>query len=468
MVQPSSQYTLLTRIRLDDLRQPWSRGYVTLLTEKQTELRALDAKIHSQLSDEAFQADYATAWDYEHSICEIRARGHTARSSPSAVSGPLSSAAGGHIRKIEGFDALQHPGRHRMRSFLHRQPQRYMRSHRRLLVVTVVPFVTGHGIARRTANVPPEEKRRRLHAGRHCFRCGKQNHVARACQTARTLSCSRCSRRHLTSLCDVAQPGSAHATRGPAHSAQTVPRGIVGGYSVNYNHAAHSTTGPNGQLLVRVLLEPGSQRTFVRRDVSRALGCSVEGLEYLKLVTFGKSHHEAAEKYPRVSVTVASQNNGKQVAINALEVPSICVVTSPPITDDTLRLMHDHGLFAADTSPASAYMDDHIRILIGSDFYWQVTSGNISRLTQYLTAVETMFGWTLQGAHSDETGWISGLSSALFLALMDPSLDDAAADNELSSLWRLDAIKKPSRAPGASAFVDLLTSLASSLLLANG
>ncbi|XP_077557616.1 uncharacterized protein LOC144172899 [Haemaphysalis longicornis] len=199
-------------------------------------------------------------------------------------------------------------------------------------------------------------------------------------------------------------------------------------------------TGPNGQLLVRVLLDTGSQRNFVRRDVSRALGCSLEGVEELKLVTFGKSHYSAAEKYPRVSVTVASQNNGKQVAFDALEGPCICVVTSPPITDDSLRLMHDHGLFAADTSPTLAYLDDHLSILIRSYFYWQVTSGNISRLTPLLTAVETLFGWTLQGAHSDKTGCTSGLSIALFLALMKPSLDDAAADNELSSLWRLDVI----------------------------
>ncbi|XP_077552449.1 uncharacterized protein LOC144166823 [Haemaphysalis longicornis] len=634
--------------------------------EPQTELRALDAKIQAQLSDEAFQADYATAWDYEHSICEIRARVHTARSSPSAVSGPSSSAAGGHTRdprvsestappavpvprvalpKLqiapfsgdrrdwqgfwEQFDATIHANQHLtkidkfkyLRSYmtgpaktaiegirlaedgydaaikilkdrfgrrdllmadhvdallaitpvktsadvaglrrLHDDisfrlnalealgiaPDRYaVIIHRVLLkalphdiallyrqrmkesaanevngdakqVQEILDFLRiqveireegymdstgpqvgrppaprptpheefsppsaaalhaessppprgdccplcdgrGHWIAQCTANVPPEEKRRRLQAGRHCFRCGKQNHIARAFQTARTLSCSRCSRRHLTSLCDVAQPGSAHATRSPHSAGQggppTVPKPSHAASSV-VTASTRSTrptpvylqtcrawaTGPNGQLLVRVLLDTGSQRTFVRRDVSRALGYSVEGVEDLKLVTFGKSHHAAAEKYPRVSVTVASQNNGKQVVIDALEVSSICVVTSPPITDDTLRLMHDHGLFAADTSPASAYMDDHISILIGSDFYWKVTSGNISRLTPHLTAVETMFGWTLQGAHCDETGWTSGSSSALFLAHMEPSLDDAAADNELSSLWRLDAI----------------------------
>ncbi|XP_077548092.1 uncharacterized protein LOC144160812 [Haemaphysalis longicornis] len=641
---------------LEDPAAPETRiqGYVTLLTEKQTELRALDAKIQAQLSDEAFQADYATAWDYELSICEIRARVHTARSSSSAVSGPSTSAAGGHTldRRVsestaapavpvprvalpklqiapfsgdrrdwqgfwEQFDATIHANQHLtkidkfkyLRSYmtgpaktaiegirlaedgydaaikiltdrfgrrdllmadhvdallsitpvktsadvaglrrLHDDisfrlnalealgiaPDRYaVIIHRVLLkalphdiallyrqrmkesaanevngdakqVQEILDFLRiqveireegymdstgpqvrrppaprptpheefsppsaaalhaessppprgdccplcdgrGHGIPQCTTNVPPEEKRRRLQAGRHCFRCGKQNHIARACQTARTLSCSRCSRRHLTSLCDVAQPGSAHATRS-SHSAgqggpPTVPKPSHAASSV-VTASTRSTrptpvylqtcrawaTGPNGQLLVRVLLDTGSQRTFVRRDVSRALGYSVEGVEDLKLVTFGKSHHAAAEKYPRVSVTVASQNNGKQVVIDALEVPSICVVTSPPITDDTLRLMYDHGLFAADTSPASAYMDDHISILIGSDFYWKVTSGNISRLTPHLTAVETMFGWTLQGAHSDETGWTSGSSSALFLALMEPSLDDEAPE----------------------------------------
>ncbi|XP_077545161.1 uncharacterized protein LOC144158266 [Haemaphysalis longicornis] len=597
---------------LEDPAAPETRiqGYVTLLTEKQTELRALDAKIQAQLSDEAFQADYATAWDYEHSICEIRARVHIARSSPSAVSGPSSSAAGGHTqdRRVsestappavpvprvalpklqiapfsgdrrdwqgfwEQFDATIHANQHLtkidkfkyLRSYMtgpaktaiegirlaedgydaaikiltdrfgrrdllmadhvdallaitpvktsadvaglrrlhddisfrlnalealgiapdryaviiHRvllkalphdiallyrqrmkesaanevngdakqvqeildflriqveireegymdstdpQPQRYMRSHRRLLVVTVAPFVTGEAMG--SGNAP-----RMCHQRRSDGDC-KQEDIASGSA-------------HATRSSHSAGQGSPPTVPKPSHAASSVVTAstrTTRPTPVYLQTCRAWATGPNGQLLVRVLLDTGSQRTFIRRDVSRALGYSVEGVEDLKLVTFGKSHHAAAEKYPRVSVTVASQNNGKQVVIDALEVPSICVVTSPPITDDTVRLMHDHGLFAADTSPASAYMDDHISILIGSDFYWQVTSGNISRLTPHLTTVETMFGWTLQGAHSDETGWTSGSSSALFLALMEPSLDDAAADNELSSLWRLDAI----------------------------
>ncbi|KAH9370115.1 hypothetical protein HPB48_015130 [Haemaphysalis longicornis] len=77
------------------------QGYVALLTEKQAELRALDAQIQAQLSDEAFQADYATAWDYEHSICEIRARVNTTRSSPLPSPVPRAPLLV-DIRNIEG------------------------------------------------------------------------------------------------------------------------------------------------------------------------------------------------------------------------------------------------------------------------------------------------------------------------------------------------------------------------------
>ncbi|XP_077536079.1 uncharacterized protein LOC144148418 [Haemaphysalis longicornis] len=579
---------------LEDPAAPETRihGYVTLLTEKQTELRALDAKIQAQHSDEAFQADYATAWDYEHSICEIRARMHIARSSPSAVSGPSSSAAGGHTqhRRVsestappsvpvprvalpklqiapfsgdrrdwqgfwEQFDATIHANQHLTKIDKFKYLRSYMTGPAKTAIEGIMLAEDGYAAAikiltdrfgRRDllmadhvdalhAITPVKTSAdvvglRRLHDDisfrlnalealgiapdryaviihrvllkalphdiallyRQRMKESAANEVngdakqvqeildflriqvyireegymdstgpqVRCPPAPRPTPHEKFSPPSAAALHAESSPpprGSAHATRS-SHSAgqggpPTVPKPSHAASSV-VTASTRTTrptpvylrtcrewaTGPNGQLLVRVLLDTGSQRTFIRRDVSRALGYSVEGVEDLKLVTFGKSHHAAAEKYPRVSVTVASQNNGKQVVIDALEVPSICVVTSPPITDDTLRLMHDHGLFAADTSPASAYMDDHISILIGSDFYWKVTSGNISRLTPHLTAVETMFGWTLQGAQSDETGWTSGSSSALFLALMEPSLDDAAADNELSSLWRLDAI----------------------------
>ncbi|KAH9362078.1 hypothetical protein HPB48_002056 [Haemaphysalis longicornis] len=60
-------------------------------------------------------------------------------------------------------------------------------------------------------------------------------------------------------------------------------------------------------------------------------------------------------------------------------------------------MMDDHGLFAADTPLDSAYTDDDISILIEWDYYWQITSGQILRLTPHLTALETLLGWTIFG-----------------------------------------------------------------------
>ncbi|KAL1469958.1 hypothetical protein MTO96_024723 [Rhipicephalus appendiculatus] len=41
--------------------------------------------------------------------------------------------------------------------------------------------------------------------------------------------------------------------------------------------------------------------------------------------------------------------------------------------------------------------NDNIDLLIGSDYYWQVATGRIRRLSNGLTAIETLLGWTLQG-----------------------------------------------------------------------
>lgn len=48
------------------------KGNGTFISEKQTELRALHAKIQAELSNEAFQADYATAWDNRATFSKFR------------------------------------------------------------------------------------------------------------------------------------------------------------------------------------------------------------------------------------------------------------------------------------------------------------------------------------------------------------------------------------------------------------
>lgn len=111
--------------------------------------------------------------------------------------------------------------------------------------------------------------------------------------------------------------------------------------------------------------------------------------------------------------------------------------------------MHDRGLSATDALLASAYMDDHISILIGTDQYW------------HLTAVESLLGWTLQGSHTNRRDHPLAELSALTLAHGESPPDDITTD-KLSSP-RPDVRKKsmqcetplPEKKPGLHASADV-------------
>ncbi|KAH7985314.1 hypothetical protein HPB49_026490 [Dermacentor silvarum] len=123
----------------------------------------------------------------------------------------------------------------------------------------------------------------------------------------------------------------------------------------------------------------GSQRTFVRQDVARALNCPVQGVELLTQFTFGKTHRPVTLTCNRVSVTLGSQHSTNETSIDALEVPEISAVTRPPVDGAIIPMMTHHGLVPADAvSEAKAFREDEVSILIGSDFYWDVVTGHIT------------------------------------------------------------------------------------------
>ncbi|KAH7974106.1 hypothetical protein HPB49_010146 [Dermacentor silvarum] len=77
-------------------------------------------------------------------------------------------------------------------------------------------------------------------------------------------------------------------------------------------------------VLLRFLLDTGSQRTIVRRDVARALNCPVQGVERFTPFTFGKTHRPVTLTCSRVSVTLRIPHNTNETTIDGLEVPEIC------------------------------------------------------------------------------------------------------------------------------------------------
>ena len=84
------------------------------------------------------------------------------------------------------------------------------------------------------------------------------------------------------------------------------------------------------------------------------------------------------------------------LTVTAVVVPHICdPVHAQPITTSKNIYTHLVGLDMADSSPESGVLD--IDFLIGSDQYWSLVTGRISRGASGPTAIETRLGWVLSG-----------------------------------------------------------------------
>ncbi|KAG0425719.1 hypothetical protein HPB47_027148 [Ixodes persulcatus] len=252
------------------------------------------------------------------------------------------------------------------------------------------------------------EKKEILERDGRCFRCCKRYHRARDCRNARILRCANCQGRHMTCLCDPdlkPTKDSPHSSSQPVTSEVSVTSAVSNGVETVLQTATIWTEGETKRRLFRCLLDVGSQRTFVTTRLVNELSCKVLGKEDLKITVFGDTALANASKLRKVEVRLQSQHDRKRVRIEALEVPAICHSSAFPVS--LCRTAQSCTLQLADLSCSGFKRDIDIDVLIGADNYWKAVTGSIKRLDGDLTAVETIFGWTLQGPvrPSPEVGW---------------------------------------------------------------
>ncbi|KAH7959752.1 hypothetical protein HPB49_013545 [Dermacentor silvarum] len=154
--------------------------------------------------------------------------------------------------------------------------------------------------------------------------------------------------------------------------------------------------------------------------------CSVQGIERLALFTFGKTHRPVTLTCNRVSIALRSQHSTNETTIDALEVPEASEVNSPLVDGAIITMMTNLGFVPADASPvATTFREDEISIMIGSDFYWGVVTGQMFRILPQVTAMEACFGWTFQGTLLDFSQGSTVQSTSLVFGTGKPPRDDA-------------------------------------------
>ncbi|GFX84237.1 DUF1758 domain-containing protein [Trichonephila clavipes] len=142
------------------------------------------------------------------------------------------------------------------------------------------------------------------------------------------------------------------------------------------------------------LFDNGSEKSFIKKNVSRRLGLKILGSERLNIFSFGCKTPKK-QTCSKVEVRLRNVLSGEETVIEALEIEEISKATLSLPNPDAWAERESKG-FRLTFSCNESSENCEISLLIGSDFYWSLTH-RIKRLDSSLVAVETRLGWSLQG-----------------------------------------------------------------------
>ena len=198
---------------------------------------------------------------------------------------------------------------------------------------------------------------------------------------------------------------------------------------------AHSKE-QNRLVPVRVLMDSGSQRSYVTESLRKRLGIVSETMEVLNLNTFGNDRF-VKQKCNRVRLQL--QGKSKDIEISALCYPKIC---SPLLTTiDLERYPHLQGLDIADENLIDQSTDFslNIDVLICSDHYYDVVTGDVQRGDGGPVAVNSEFGWMVSGSAYAKTAPDDGTHTQLIVQKPDSVVLSESlrpGDDELTNALR--------------------------------
>ena len=271
-----------------------------------------------------------------------------------------------------------------------------------------------------------EERVQYIRTNSLCFRCIKPGHRVPACPQARSISCRLCKGTgHHSALCN-----SQFET--PYEKKKYQPKGQESHKSVgmvlSIDHAKGAVSLPtaftelihsDGTTPTRVLLDQGSQQTFIRKEVAQ--NCERIGSTVLRIHGFRSKGPE--EEFEVVKVNVKTRN--KTIEIDAVvidEMPEHIEVIGQQETDQLLR---EKGRHLADDSSIAC----KIGLLIGADHLYEFVPPPLKIGDQVL--IPSAFG-DLKSGPSGSTSRQSNTVTICEVA--------APPVRDVDRLWDLDAI----------------------------
>ncbi len=141
-------------------------------------------------------------------------------------------------------------------------------------------------------------------------------------------------------------------------------------------------------------MDTGSQRSYLTERVKTQLALTPIGTSKLSIMTFGAGRlSDGSHDCVRVGMKLRS---GENMLMTMFTVPTICEpILGKPIMHYQGQYPHLHGLDLADDTEGTSSCE--IDVLVGSDFYWDLITGQVRRGPIGPVAIHTRLGWVLSG-----------------------------------------------------------------------
>ena len=280
-----------------------------------------------------------------------------------------------------------------------------------------------------------DEKQAKIKSSRACFICFRRGHNSKVCRDQ--VSCNICNKRHYTIMCQENAVQRATENDSPKNESSTSEQNTSAAQAnvecqndVLLKTVRVRISGPNykNSKIVRLMFDDGSQKSYISRGVAQSIGSQPIRHEYMRNVLFDGSVTDYG-KCAVHEVTIQSLDGNQITKIVLREKPVIGgriprVPNGPWISD-----LNRNNIWISDTVNTRGE-DADIDVLIGSDYWGLVMTGEMFHMPCGLIAVNSKFGWSLSGPVPEKKCSNNG----------NRSISMFMAEANVSDLWSLETI----------------------------
>ncbi|UYV82628.1 hypothetical protein LAZ67_22000244 [Cordylochernes scorpioides] len=242
----------------------------------------------------------------------------------------------------------------------------------------------------------PGERNDKIRSAHLCFKCLRKGHIQSQCREQ--LECKNCGRNHLEVLCEgnssnrLTKPGRENLKENAPEPIASLSSQACTGQVLLMTTVA-LLRGPNASRRVRILLDSGSQFSYIKQSLVWGIGIERKGEITIAKSLFG-GNKIGEEKHGKFMLELENLGNKRDVIhIEVLDQRKICDAIPPLPKGDWLEKLKIKGIILSQDN----FKGQEIDILIGANYLGMILTGKIVQVEADLTAVETKLGWTLMG-----------------------------------------------------------------------